>query len=95
MSENAEKNLQSVRLVERQEIMVSGISSVDSFDESRICATCNDGVLVVIEGVGLSVKEVNLERCYFEAAGDITGFFYDSVKSVRKGGFLRNLFVGK
>ena len=91
MSEINDRKCQDVVLKDRCEINVKGIESVDSFDEYRICATCNDGVSVVVEGVGLSVKEINLDAGYFEASGDIKGFYYDN-ETYTKTGFLKRLF---
>lgn len=95
MSEMSDAILQSVTLNQRREIKVCGILSVDSFDEYRICATSHDGAAVVVEGLGLTVKEVNLEKSFFEATGNIFGFFYDEKNVQSKGGFIKSLFSKK
>ncbi|MBQ7398925.1 MAG: hypothetical protein IJW06_00505 [Clostridia bacterium] len=95
MSEFNDCKAQNVILKDRSEIKISGIASVDSFDEYRICATCQDGVAVIVDGVNLTIKEVNLDSCYVEANGDIQGFFYDTRSGGNKGGFLKTLFMRK
>lgn len=95
MSEFADNKLQNVVLNNRREIKISGVQSVDSFDEYRISATCHDGTSVVIDGVGLVIKEVNLENGFIEAVGDIQGFFYDDRSNAKSGGFLKNLLFRK
>ena len=40
MSEYIDNKSQNVILKGKKEIRISGIQSVDSFDETRICATC-------------------------------------------------------
>lgn len=91
MSEIIDSGSQNVFLNNRCEIRLTGIQSVDSFDENRICVTCLDGVAAVIEGYQLSVKEVNLDQSVVEASGDIRGFFYDNSVSEKRS-FFKSLF---
>lgn len=91
MSEIIDNGTQNVFLNNRCEIRLTGIQSVDSFDETRICVTCLDGVAAVIEGYQLSVKEVNLDQSVVEASGDIRGFFYENATNEKRS-FLRSLF---
>ena len=93
MSELTDNKLQNVTLKDRREIKICGIMSVDSFDEYRICATSYDGAAVIVDGAGLSIKEVNLDSGFVEAVGDIQGFFYDEKNKAVSGGFLKNLFM--
>lgn len=95
MSEYNESKLQNVVLKGKREIKITGILSVDSFDETRICATCNDESTVVVEGANLSIKVVNPEDSFIEAVGDIQGFFYDEMVKKTNTGILRRLFSGK
>ena len=95
MSEPIEKREQNVSLKNRKEIRISGITSVDSFDEYRICATSCDGMGIVVDGLSLAIKEVNLDECFVEAVGDIQGFFYESGIKKTKVGFIKGLFGAK
>ena len=95
MSENIDNKNQNVMLKGKREIRISGILTVDSFDESRICATCSDESSIVVEGNNITIKVVNPEECYIEAVGDIQGFFYEESVKKNNSGVLRRLFFNK
>ena len=94
MSEDVSVNVvQSISLINRNKLVVSGIVSVDSFDETRICATTVDGENLVVEGEDLSVTDVNLENFKFEALGKVFGIFY--YEPHKKVGLFKGMFGSK
>ncbi len=91
MYDEANRNINEyVHIENRNKITFKGISSVDSFDESIITATCSDGTYVTIEGNMLTVKDVDVENGTFEATGNINGLFYENA-AVKKHGFFGRL----
>ena len=90
-----ERKEQNVHLFSRHEIKITGVVSVDSFDEYKIYATCYDGRGIVVEGGELSIKQLNLENELLEAIGDIQAVFYTNSSSSERTGFLRGLFSKK
>ena len=95
MSELYDNKVQSVILNNRQEIRINGIQSVDSFDEFRICATCNNGSTIYVDGEKLTIRTVNPDECFIEAFGNINGFFYDESSKKTDTGFFRRMFFNK
>lgn len=85
---------QSVVLNNRNELIVSGIKSVDEFNEELIVASTLDDVLITVEGFGMIVKDVNLDKNTFTVTGNIMSFCY-SERAVLKNGFFRRMFKGK
>jgi len=86
------ENEQSVFLKNRNEIRLSGIVTVDSFDEFKISATTTSNVSVVVEGESLAINEVSLEEGVIEASGKISGIYYEENNIAAKNGFFRGLF---
>lgn len=95
MSEINIGNEQNVILNNRKSIIVTGIKSVDSFDETMIVATTVNDTVINVEGLEMTIKDVNLDRCQFEAVGEIVAIYYESAKSPDKSGFIRRLFGRK
>ena len=75
---------------ERNKITVTGIKSVDSFDEGLISAAVSDGSVLSIEGKGLNITDLDLEKGSIEATGNsITGVFYSHGVPEKKNFFSR------
>ncbi len=91
MTEVSDKREQNILLYNREKIILSGISSVDSFNDAAITATTRDGDCVTVEGSSLNVRDVNLDKGVVEANGNISGFFYHG-KAVQGSGFFGGLF---
>lgn len=85
MSDFNDKTEQNVYLYDRKKLSVTGIVSVDSFDESSISATTVNGEVIVVEGSGISVTDVNIEKGCFEAQGNFSGFFYTAGQTMNPG----------
>lgn len=67
---------QNIIIGDRKKITVTGIKSVDSFDDTMISATTVTDTVLNIEGSDLQIKDVNLDKLQFEASGNITGLYY-------------------
>lgn len=75
----------------RHSITVTGVSSVDTFDEECIVASLYDTTTLCIEGEGMSIKDVNLEKGILEASGLVTSLYYLGEKR-QKSSFLKRVF---
>ena len=67
----------SVILNERNELKVSGVTDVDSFDEESIVAYTSLGELV-ISGEGLHISRLDVETGDLSVEGNITSLSYIS-----------------
>ena len=85
---------QSVVLNNRCELVVSGIKSVDEFNEELIVASTIDDTLITVEGFEMTVKDVNIDKNTFSVSGNIISFSY-SERNAYKKGLLKRLFGGK
>lgn len=77
MNSDSFKTEQNISIQNRSKILVTGIKSVDSFDETVICATTCDDISLVVEGTELEVRDVNLEKGILEAHGVFNGLYYN------------------
>lgn len=84
LNENGNITEQNVLLENRNKITVTGIVSVDSFDETSVVATTKSGSRFVVEGNEISVSDVNLENGRLIATGAIIGFFYEDDSKAKK-----------
>ena len=87
------ENEQNVVLKNRNEIRISGIISVDRFDEFRICATTVSESFITVEGENLVINEVSLDDGIVVANGFVSGIYYDEKNLSSKGGFLKGIFT--
>ena len=79
----------SVSIENRERITLSGIVRVDSFDESEVCARCeNSGVAVY--GQNLHISRLDLDNGVMVVDGFINGVEYSDTES--KGGIFSRLF---
>lgn len=69
----------------REEMTVSGVLDVISFDEEAVVIETEMGILE-IKGEGLHVNQLNLENGDMNLTGDIEGIEYDDKASYKKGG---------
>lgn len=94
MSEEITTREQNVILKNRSNVVITGISSVESFDENSIRVAVKEGSVLTLEGNDISIKDVNLEKCSLEAQGEFTSFYYDDGERT-KVGFFSGLFGRK
>lgn len=61
----------------RESIIISGVTDVISFDEESVIAETEMGI-IVIRGVNLHVKKINLESGELSVTGEIDGISYEN-----------------
>ena len=80
----------SITIDKRETINVSGVIDVISFDEESVIAETELGI-IIIRGVNLHVKRVNLENGELSISGEIDGLSYENQGAAGKG----KSFVGR
>ncbi|MBQ2678622.1 MAG: sporulation protein YabP [Firmicutes bacterium] len=83
----------SVRIENREKIVITGVVDVSSFDDERISAETNMGYLTV-EGVCLHINKLNLDSGELSIDGEINSFFYNVSKEPKssKGSLFSKMF---
>lgn len=69
----------------REEMIITGVLDVVSFDEDAVVIETEMGILE-IKGDGLHVNQLNLENGEMNLTGDIEGIEYDDKTAYKKGG---------
>ena len=82
-----------VILEEREQLIVSGVEEVESFDESAIYLTTAQGPLE-IQGEGLHIEKLSLDGGDLRVEGRVSALIYETEDSRRGGGFLSRLLGG-
>lgn len=77
-------------LEEREQLSVSGVEEVESFDENTIIMDTGRGTLIV-RGTGLHIEKLSLDGGDLKVEGDIDSLTYED-GGREKGGFLSRLF---
>ena len=92
---NFDKPCGIINISDRKTIQLTGVVSVDSFDEYNISMTVSCGTLNV-EGEGLNITTLDLDKGHVSASGTINGVYYnDSENSGKKGLALRLFGKGR
>jgi len=73
----------SLQIDRRENITVTGVIDVISFDEESVIAESEMGVLI-IKGANLHVKRINLENGELIVAGEIDGLTYENASGGTK-----------
>ena len=76
-------------LESREELSVSGVEEVESFDENTIIMVTNKGTLVV-RGENLHIEKLSLDGGELHVDGHIDAVHYED-HAVQRGGFLSRL----
>lgn len=84
------KKAHSLSLQNRNELNLTGVTDVDSFDEETISAYTDYGCLT-ISGSNLHIEELNLETGKLEVKGEITALVYSN-KTAKNDNFLKRIF---
>ena len=92
MSDFSENSSHNLTLIKRNKLNVTGIQSVDSYDDYSISATTIEGEQLYIDGDGISLMDVNLENKCFEASGNFISIQYSSERSKVRSGLFSRLF---
>ncbi len=90
MEQNSNKKKQNIILENREKIIVSGVKSVESFDEQEIITVTENGVLN-IRGENIKIGSYNEEIGELNATGDFFAAVYVN-DNIEKGGFFNRLF---
>ncbi len=78
-------------LEDRQRLMLTGVTDVDSFDEKQVGLYTQLGELT-IRGKNLHVNEMSLESGELTVEGDIQALIYGEKDRTKKLGFIGKLF---
>jgi len=78
-------------LEEREQLSVSGVEEVESFDEATIVMYTSRGTLVV-RGEGLHIEKLSLDGGDLKVEGEIDSLTYEDDRRERAGGLLARLF---
>jgi len=81
-----------VILEQREQLVVSGVEEVESFDESTILLTTAQGALE-IQGEGLHIEKLSLDGGDLKVEGRVNALIYETERASR-GGLLGRLFGG-
>ena len=81
-----------VILEDREQLMISGVEEVESFDESAIFLTTAQGGLE-IQGEGLHIEKLSLDGGDLKVEGAVDALSYEDDRGGR-GGLLSRLFGG-
>ena len=73
----------AISLDKRENLLVSGVTDVISFDEETVIAETEMGI-IVIRGINLHVKKINLESGELSVTGEIDGVTYESPGAKKK-----------
>lgn len=72
-------------MTNREEMTITGVADVVSFDETLVVIETEMGMLE-IKGDGLHVNQLNLENGEMSLSGEIEGLEYDDKTVYKKGG---------
>ncbi len=86
-----ERNTQNIILEGRKKISISGVSDVESFDETTITVITELGVLT-IKGENIKIEKLNLDTGEVSAVGDFYLAEYISDEKEKSGGLFSRLF---
>ena len=87
MNQSPEKSY-GFTLDRREKATLTGVTSVERFDETEVVLHTHGGRLV-LTGTGLHVASLQLEEGRLLVDGAIDGFLYDGGAPKRRGSFLR------
>lgn len=93
MTENKprKENTHGVKIAARLKTEISGVTEVESFDEGSVVLHTSCGEMT-IEGEGLHVGTLDMERGIVEVDGKVNGIYYNDGAPQKRG--LRARFFG-
>ena len=80
-------------LEEREQLVVSGVEEVESFDENTILLTTAQGGLE-IQGEGLHIEKLSLDGGDLKVEGRVNALLYETNHGGRGGGLFARLLGG-
>ena len=78
-------------LEEREQLSVSGVEEVESFDENTIVMHTSQGTLI-IRGENLHIEKLSLDGGDLKVEGDVDSLTYEDGRGEKSGGFFSRLF---
>ena len=85
------KNIHKVIIENREKIVISGVSDVESFDEREIVLYTLEGAIELI-GDSFKINMLNVETGEVEIEGYINELKYTGADKTEKGGFWGRIF---
>ena len=85
METNLGKPEHSINIISRRHMDISGVRDVESFDDEGATLITNCGRLT-LEGRGIKVSALDVERGVVKIEGQIDALFYSDVKEDSKRG---------
>ena len=82
-----------IMLEEREQLVISGVEEVESFDENTILLTTAQGALE-IQGEGLHIEKLSLDGGDLRVEGRVNALLYEDEGRSRGGGLLSRLLGG-
>ena len=83
--------LHHIILEGREQLTVSGVEEVESFDETTIVMSTSKGSLVV-RGEDLHIEKLSLDGGDLKVEGDVDSLTYEDGRGEKSGGFFSRLF---
>ena len=80
-------------LEDREQLMISGVEEVESFDETSILLTTALGGLEV-QGEGLHIEKLSLDGGDLKVEGQVNALIYSETGGRERGGLFSRLFGG-
>ena len=75
----------------REQLTVSGVEEVESFDENTIVMHTSQGTLI-IRGENLHIEKLSLDGGDLKVEGDVDSLTYEDGRGEKSGGFFSRLF---
>lgn len=91
MPEEKKYTKHCVIIDQRENISITGVNDVISFDEEAIVAHTEMGI-IVLKGTDLHVNKLNLDKGELEVDGEFLGLTYQEDNAFNKNG---NSFLGR
>ena len=87
-----DKNLHKVTLVNKNDLFIEGVKTIESFDSSEFLIESVMG-FIHIKGKGLSLGKMDNDREELTIKGEVISIEYiSSLKEKGNGGFLKKIF---
>ncbi len=89
-SQHLQEQTHRLTLEDRQQLTVSGVEEVESFDEGGITMVTGQGRLVV-RGSGLHIEQLSVDGGQLRVEGQVESLTYEDMGSRGGGGFFSRL----
>ena len=86
-----EEQVHQVTMKNRNEMTVTGVEDVDSFDDDKVIVYTTEGVMTV-KGAGFRINRLNVDIGELEIEGEIDNIGYEEGHKTEKGNFFGKIF---